>query len=255
MLSILAAIFLGAWGLPPSFTPQPDQKQTQPTQQNAAAEPSFNEKEQKTDNRAGKKEHDDSGITRPFKFIREYNAEIVTISTAIMAIFTFALFLSTHLLWKSGKEHSERELRAYIFVDNALINRIGINDHIEAVVRVRNGGQTPAYNFNSRSAVWIDECPSYRFPVEEWKPSTISLGPESVRDLRPNSQNVVTRQQWDKIEVGELAIYVAGEIQYTDIFGRQHVTKHRGFFLNYRQNWSLDGDLPIRPSEDGNDST
>jgi hypothetical protein len=204
---------------------------------------------------ADKKEHDDSGITRPFKFIREYNAEIVTISTAIMAIFTFALFLSTHLLWKSGKEHSERELRAYVFVDNALINRIGINDHIEAVVRIRNGGQTPAYNFNSRSAVWIDDCPSYRFPVEEWKPSTISLGPESVRDLRPNSQNVVTREQWDKIKVGELAIYVAGEIQYTDIFGRQHVTKHRGFFLNYRQNWSLDGDLPIRPSEDGNGST
>jgi hypothetical protein len=242
----------------PASHPNPAQhvqNENQPTQQNTSTNPLVQKQQKESNDGAGKKEHEDRGIICLLKGIREYNAEIVTISTAIMALFTVALFLSTHLLWKSGKVHSGRELRAYVFVDNARIKQIGLNDYIEAVIRIRNGGQTPAYNFNSRSAVWIDVCPSCRFPVEEWTPSTISLGPASERDLRPTSQNVLTREQWDKIAVGELAIYAAGEIQYTDIFGQQHVTKHRGFFVNQHQGWSLDTDLPIRPSEDGNDAT
>jgi hypothetical protein len=92
--------------------------------------------------------------------------------------------------------------------------------------------------------------------VKEWQAGTISMGPGTARDLWPYSQEPLTGEQWRKIEKGELAIYVAGEMKYKDAFGRTRTTYHRGCFFNHLQEWSLAGtDLPIRPSEDGNSAT
>jgi hypothetical protein len=146
-LPIAVAIFLGAWGLPPSLHPRPAQgveKQKQPTQQEASAEPSVNEQKTKSDQRTGEKEHEqkhkENLIERIVKFVREYNAEIVTISTAIMALFTIGLFFSTHLLWKSGEKHSERELRAYVVISKASIEHVGNMQPVIAELYIKNTG-------------------------------------------------------------------------------------------------------------------
>src|SRR5437870_4192734 len=150
MLTVVIAIFLGAWGLPPLLHPQPAQSvenQTQPAQHNASAEPSVEKQKSESDQRSGKKEHEQSYIERMLKLVRDYNAEVVAISTGIMALFTIALFAATFALWFGGERHSQRELRAYISVRPSVV--FNFASPPAAIVGVRcvmaNHGKTPAF--------------------------------------------------------------------------------------------------------------
>lgn len=258
MLSL--AIFFSIWGLPlasPTLSPAENMKQQQqPTEHYAVASPFIPEQQLKPDQRPGKKEQRKSYISKSLEWISRHESAITAMSTFVMAVFTIALFRSTHLLWKSGKEHSEQQLRAYVFVDAAYIQLVYAGGHIEAFIKIKNGGQTPAYGITARLSVWTDkQCPSQQFPTGDWKPSTVCVGPGCTFDFRPRIEERLIEIERDEIEFGERAIYVAGEISYKDIFDELQTVRIRSFFMNHGQEYSLEGKLPLRASEDGNKCT
>ena len=138
MVAILAAVYLVAAS--PSSSPeatQAIQEQEQPTQQNSSAQPTIEEQKTESDQGASKPKNDESDKTRFFQFVREYNAEVIALSTAVMAVFTIALCFATGLLWKSGENHSERELQAYVFTNGFQIENFGEGNTPEATIGVK----------------------------------------------------------------------------------------------------------------------
>jgi hypothetical protein len=236
MIAILAAIYLGAWGIPPSSFPHSAQSvtdQTQPAQHDAAANPSVEKQKSESDQRAGKKENhegrEQSFVERAGKFVREYNAEIVTISTAIMAIFTVGLFISTYLLWKSGEKHSERELRSYVNFVSMTMSHFGAGKLAEGFLVIRNCGQTPAYKLKDRSSIRVEGFPSTEVHLPTWEEFSSCMGPGGELTLQPRMDQPMTGQEEADIRTGKKAIYISAEIRYLDAFGTERCTKHRAF--------------------------
>ena len=228
-LPIVVAIFLGTWGLPPSLQPQPAQgveKQGQPTQHDGSAEPSAKEQKTESDQRTAKKEHDQSRIEKIMKFVREYNAEIVAISTAIMGLFTIALFIATWLLYWGGERHSERELRAYVFPISVKVTNFQTPTPLLAVVQIRNSGQTPAYRLTCTTRLIICPFPNTDFNV----PQSFNLeylGPRGKVWRTARTRAALTNDQEQQIVNGNFSIHVFGRIDYTDAFGSPRWTTFR----------------------------
>jgi len=86
--------------------------------------------------------------------------------TLALAVFTAGLWLATYGLVKGAKETAERELRAYIGVENIFLrgptlSHLGANPKLPDIaatpddrvfVRIRNFGRTPAYD----TKIWTD---------------------------------------------------------------------------------------------------
>lgn len=181
------------------------------------------------------------------------------IGTASQAIFAGAIILLTAFIWWSETGRAEQELRAYICVTKFLAGPLDPGDNLHAMVKVRNCGQTPAYNIKTRSAVWITKVPSYDYPFQKWKRTNISIGPDRKMTVDPYSVEIVTVSQAENVQNEKLGIYVCGEIEYTGVFHskwrfwkRPYRTCYRGFWLGFG---ARDHIVPLRPSEDGNRCT
>ncbi|MEY2555369.1 MAG: hypothetical protein QOF93_513 [Verrucomicrobiota bacterium] len=255
LLPIVVAIFLGTWGLPPSLLPQPAQgveNQPQPTHHNAAAEPSIEKQKGEPDQGAGKKEHEQSYVERMLKLVREYNAEVVAISTAIMALFTTALFAATFLLWYGGEKHSERELRAYIFPVRTEVKRFEKDQPVEVVLHAKNSGHTPAFEVQTTFSLFHAPFPANKFPALVWEPTKASIGPGTTFNIGP-LKIYISDGDRSKIISGERALYFSGEIRYRDAFKKKRYTESRAFYVG-------EGNLPNRPfpmsqTDEGNHAT
>jgi hypothetical protein len=258
LLAAVAAIGTASPSSSPQASTAPNNAQDHPpSKSNAAiATPSPSSvAEESAKEGSDKKQNEGAGETPFLDWCRKYESAINLFCAISVAIFSGILTIFTVKLWQSGKAHSERELRAYLFVERAYVKPPIANDYLEAVINLRNGGQTPAYDVTTRFAIWIDDCPSRRFPVGDWTPSTISIGPGCPMDFQPGSAELLSESDRAKIEVGELAAYIAEEICYKDIFDKSHITRQRAFFFNHRQEFSIEGKLPLRPSEDGHGCT
>lgn len=233
------------------------QDEQQPANQHASPNPSVEELQAKSDQRADKKENQQtvkSGlIQKCFGFIREYNAEIVAISTLVMAMFTVGLFISNYLLWKSGEKHSERELRAYVHVSEASIRNFGSSIPVEANLSVKNFGQTPAYDFCLITGLGIHELPRHDFtPYErtEGLESKGTLGPGDSVEVPRVMPKVLTPEICQRILRREVAIFCFGKIDYRDAFGKARFTNFR-----YIAQPVTSHILSFTATENGNDAT
>jgi hypothetical protein len=251
-------VLLGLWMLyvePQSA--QDIQGEKQPTQQYTSPNPPVDKQQKESDQRSGKKENDNKGkkslITEIFQFIREYNAEIVTISTAIMAVFTIGLFISTHLLWKSGERHSEQELRAYVGVVRADIKRHIEKGTIKAEIQITNRGQTPAYDLTAISSFDFHEIPRKEFGTYG-KNTT----PQSRSTILPNegvpmtlyAERVVTSEDLKSVREERFAFFFYGTISYKDAFGKDRRTDFRFIAGNNKS-----GTLIWEVTPEGNECT
>jgi hypothetical protein len=254
MLAIVIAI---AWGLPslvaqtPSSTPsvisEHKQDVNEPADHQNNSSPQVAAKNGNKKSKAG---------TENYKKHTDRWEKLVAKATVWIATFTVLLFVATILLWWGAEKHSERALRAYIFVSECYIEPLTINGPIQATVTVENGGQTPAYKISARCGVWIDEPKSKEFTVRKTVPSVSSLGPEGQTDFTPESAMVINwNGECEEIGCGEKAIFVGTEIEYWDIFGKQRMTQHKAFFLNNDVEFLLDSRMLPEQSEDHNDST
>lgn len=247
------AMLVGVFVLP-SWYPTPAQaiqESEQPTIQNSPADPLVNKKQNKSDKRPDKEEGNKGYFSKAFYFVREYNAEIVTLSTVIMALFTCALAISTQRLWKSGERHSERELRAYVSVTE--INTTGFRplSSPETAITIKNSGKTPAYDFKIERTFDLHKIPRNEFhpyPSESPDRSSGSIGPGVEISAGGCSRRPFTAEEYKAVICGEIALFFFGRIDYTDAFKKNRFTNFR--YIGKASRRGITWDV----AENGNDS-
>lgn len=165
-----------------------------------------------------------------FEFLREHNAEVVALSTVVMAVFTVALFLATWLLWRSGRTHARQELRAYVFLrDVQLMNS---DDTIEVTVYVKNFGKTPAYHFRLVCTLTLAESDTITFTPNPSPPeyqSISTLAPGAEQECLRRFEKRTSEQEFALLAAGKLRIFVFGRFDYVDAFGKARFTNFRYF--------------------------
>jgi hypothetical protein len=120
--------------------------------------------------------------------------------------------------------------RAYVNVSTAELTRFQPGDWVQAVIRVKNFGQTPASNV--RIWQYVDVKP-YPYPKNiEFDPDN---GKHPARPLPPGD-DFAAPVIWDVAQMnqttinafraGTYALYVVGTIAYDDAAGRPHTTKY-----------------------------
>jgi hypothetical protein len=176
---------------------------------------------------------------------------VLAVATIVLAAFTYGLWRDTAKLVIGAEDTAKRQLRAYVD-----INRGEIFDPLDPVkrrafVEVKNYGETPA---NSKT-MWVNVV------AREWPlnsvlddpPKNFSLGKAPLPPDRTSAIEVPI-QFCGKIEEqllsDAMAVYVYGQIRYTDIFGDKQITNFR---LTCRSEWFAKGLLA--PDTEGNDAT
>jgi hypothetical protein len=150
------------------------------------------------------------------------------------------------------QDTSQRELRAYVFVESAFINnainarpnpgelQVPISDarvtHPNegplAVLHLKNFGRTPAHDVVHLSAMFVREFPLVGdLPPLNRGPFTTRamLAPEntSMRAVRRSPNVALSPAEVDAIFDGRAAIYIYGRIEYRDEFGDPHWGEYR----------------------------
>lgn len=156
--------------------------------------------------------------------------------------FTGMLWLATHRLWGATRKlvenaelTSQRQLRAYVFLDPdreiRIVKPVSTTELFEVDITVRNGGLTPAYEVEGSCWVTLERWP---LQGEDQLPKVESLdGPRSKHFL-PNGGTLhyhtgtarpLTAEELDAVLRGDLRIYIYGSVSYRDTFGFQRETR------------------------------
>jgi hypothetical protein len=257
---ILIALFVATT---PQIEPTPSsdsppaqriKEEQQPADEHGPANQLIIKQQSETAQRPVEKENSDGNKSGLVKFADRYGNAINALSTLVMAIFTVGLFFSTHLLWKSGEKHSERELRAYVGVTDASIQASKNPEQtlIKAEMTIRNAGQTPAYDFNVIATFDFHEIPRTEFaPYDKTiKQSRSTLGPDSEVDVPLIAPKLLTAEHLKAVKDGKFAFFFYGKIKYRDAFGKDRFTDFR-----YRAGDDKTGSLTWEVTEEGNESS
>ena len=125
---------------------------------------------------------------------------------------------------KVTRESSERQLRAYLSVDEILISRIVEGEPLTAWVKVVNRGQTPARKVKQRECVIRAIGVPIRNPKVKFGPwiSVYDLGAGQKVSL-PSTlvSDDLTSDQVISLMTGNVEFQVSGYITYCDVFGRK----------------------------------
>lgn len=258
--SVALSLWLAVWGLSPSYPQTPKQKENDQQKPSAYQDVSRNAvvSEDKVHSNSGSQQdkQQESCWHETINWLDEHDGAITAVSTFVVAAFTIALFIATKRLWQSGEKHSERELRAYVFVTRGNVEDFRVHEHPKATILIKNAGQTPATEFNV-----IATFDLHAFPRTEFAPyrdtghykSRGTLGPGIKVEIIRTMPTPLNAQQRGNIIRGEAGIFVFGQVNYRDAFGNDRFTRFRVAFVG---NGTDPGDvLPLIPTEEGNEAT
>ncbi len=152
-----------------------------------------------------------------------------------LAVFSGALCVATLLLWIAterslghARQATERQLRAYVYPDVARMTRLDADAPAAAVVRFRNVGQTPAYDFKVWIGIAMAKWPTPFSAMPNMAPggfgSARIVGPQVIGDYGVVSARPLTADEVRAVRAGECAIYVYGQAVYRDVFGVSRFT-------------------------------
>jgi archaellum component FlaG (FlaF/FlaG flagellin family) len=176
----------------------------------------------------------------------------------LLVFVTIWLVLVTRALVDGARDTGERQLRAYVGPES-----IGFQDSIgpykiQIIIVVKNFGATPAYHFRTDIRVSIRENPLAAAFVSHAKVYqgagvTLMPGSTSVIVCEPAAHDQARAVQvLNEAVGGARAIYVDGEIKYTDAFRNDRFTNVRKIGCGHRI--IERGGSPFIDANDGNDS-
>jgi hypothetical protein len=161
---------------------------------------------------------------------------VSAIFTVILAIATWALYRATRNLVRGAEETAERQLRAYVLVSSAkvtnLTNLVEGNGIPEAIVVIKNSGQTPAYDLHNVTGFTADSYPprpTIKLTISDKDSivqTTMPLGPGDTTASNTLGK-ILTDPQKASLADGTGVVYVYGTIRYRDVFGKHRCTKYR----------------------------
>jgi hypothetical protein len=261
MYAILIAGFFAVWGLP-SSTPNPSEiqanggNQTQPTEYQGATSPhpsaiATPSGDERQDANQYKGAHRNAFLA----WCKTYEGAINLLGGVAVALFTAILTIYTIKLWKSGEEHSERELRAYITIPDVFVKYVGTLQPIQAVFEIKNSGQTPAYDLRIFPFMSVDNFPSPNVPSSKHYPTqtTSALGPGEKSGLIIPVKHEMNPADTISVIAGTRAIYVGLEIWCWDIFRKQErCTRYSGYWHGDGTKPHPDASLALIQTKEGN---
>lgn len=154
----------------------------------------------------------------------ENNAPITAVSTLLLFVVTCVL------VWVAHNQHTTAriQLRAYVSVTKCKVTHVVEGEGqgaAEAVVIIKNSGQTPAKQVTNITGFAFD---SYPIPASlKLKVPKISV-PHTKVDLPPGEETAAvtspgicfTESLKRELAEGKRVIFVYGEIRYQDMFGK-----------------------------------
>jgi hypothetical protein len=166
-------------------------------------------------------------VTREARHWLEYGVFVFVVFTAI-ATATAAWY--TRREWKSSVDNGHRQLRAYIFPDQANLVWQTVNPMVAEII-IKNSGQTPAYRLSTATAVMVGDNPLQGdLQVPAMLPNHTVVPPAGNYALSVPLPQLLTADQLKAVQKGTQAIYAVGEISYEDAFGECRMTRYRFFY-------------------------
>lgn len=195
-----------------------------------------------------KKEQEKSNVDN----IIAYSTLGLGIVTAVLAVFTGALWLATRKLVIDAKDTSKRQLRAYVNILQGKVFYPLEPANRTFRIDIKNFGQTPAHEVSI-----VYKCIIREFPLtkpleditdEEHKFFSV-MGPTCIytRDIL-----ALGNAEWgeSKLADGTAAIYCFGEVRYRDTFNDNRITEFR--YMCQGEGIVQGG---VAPCEEGNNAT
>jgi hypothetical protein len=152
------------------------------------------------------------------------------------------------------RETAQRQLRAYVFVDNVLVTDDGENGSSHALLKLRNTSTTPAYKV--RSSVQIefnhDRRATYNPPElegEDQKTIMMDIGGGGYRS-RPYTRKARDFTDQKSIRATDCYIHVFGKVSYADCFG---IKRHGRFHFVGRAEARSTGTIEMDYADQGNE--
>jgi hypothetical protein len=158
----------------------------------------------------------------------EYGVFTFVVITA-MATATAAWY--TREEWKSSADNGHRQLRAYVFPEQANLVWQGVGKPAVVEIVIKNSGQTPAYRLSTATKVFVSDRPLQTDPqVPAMPPNHSVVPPAGSHALSVAMDQQLTGDQLKAIQKGSQAIYAIGEIAYEDVFGECRMTRYSFFY-------------------------
>lgn len=141
---------------------------------------------------------------------------------------------------RGAENTAEQQLRAYIHPTVTEIKKFSLTEPIEISVTLENAGQTPARDCECTgtgfiAALPLDDNATMPDPTEApgiGRHSKQAIYPHAVRSIDCPSIDILGPEYIKLIRAQKVAIYVAGEVRYKDVFG----IKRRSEFCFYIDN-------------------
>lgn len=133
-------------------------------------------------------------------------------------------------LAQTSSDTAERQLRAYVMVSEAAVIDLTLGAEPKVHIKIKNSGQTPAYDIQQ----WI-MIAGGRYPLAQKPPerdqqiplAAFPLAPNGYLEIRHGLGRQLTRDLYNGMANGSAAIYIVGQISYKDVFGIRRVTNYR----------------------------
>jgi hypothetical protein len=134
--------------------------------------------------------------------------------------------------WQSSVDNGHRQLRAYVFPDQANLVWGGTGKPTMAEIVIKNSGQTPAYKLSTSMVTGIAPYPPPDdLTIPAMPPNHTVVPPAGSYSFSVGTEKPLTADQLKAIQKGTQAIYAEGEIAYTDAFGECRMTRYKFYYL------------------------
>jgi hypothetical protein len=201
------------------------------------------------------KEHADLCLQWRQAVAAENASFFAMISAALLLI---ALGLS---VWAAGaawqtvhtmRDTATRQLRAYVAIPKLRIRRVELGSKPVAVIKIKNSGQTPAYDLRGHFGLALFPYPfkDVGEPATPNEISVIDVGPNQAIVARAELIGPLEQKHIDALRDGRGAMLLVGHVTYRDAFGQTHRMDAK---LRYTRQVFGSNKMEICP--DGNKST
>lgn len=130
-----------------------------------------------------------------------------------------------------ASETAQMELRAYVYIDALEIRNFGTEKPLEAWLMLKNSGNTPAFDFQRMGHIAVYHFPMGRFPTVIWGNVKGFLAPKGEVYFGPlPTQKALTSEEYAAVVAGTSAIYVWGNLRYTDAFKQERYVQFRSYY-------------------------
>jgi hypothetical protein len=164
------------------------------------------------------------------EWLHRHGEKLIALFTVILGIATWLLWRATQALVKGAEATAKRQLRAYVLLESAKIKHVAVGEKPKATVKIKNFGQTPAYQLTHWAAMEYATFPRTEDPdmsdPEGMPIAHIGQGGRLAKEVPLDNGSELSGEQFEAINSGKAALYLIGRAAYVDAFGDVQSTEY-----------------------------